>query len=106
MEKIIAMKRPNSFSELSFQEALELIRNKERDVKLKYGSPANFKFLVKWEKSEYDLATWEDEMTVKMLDCRHFLIEKYFYQNLSNNPEGKYGFLSAQIKENLLFIDR
>lgn len=44
MEKIIAMKRPNSLSGTQLPRGFRTDSNKERDVKLKYGSPANFSF--------------------------------------------------------------
>jgi hypothetical protein len=37
---------------------LNLIRSKERDLTLKFGDVENFKFLVKWEKSEYESSSW------------------------------------------------
>ena len=64
------------------------------------GDPNNFKFLVKWEFSSYNSATWEDELVVKIMDQDNFL-EKYLHKQeaIQNKSASKYNFLSRQRKQ-------
>ena len=43
------------------------MRDRDRSKRLTYRGANNFTFLVKWDYSSYRTATWEDELTVKLV---------------------------------------
>ncbi len=69
IEKILSMRMPyRQEQQISESDAFEILNKEERVKNLKFGDKSNFLFLIKWLKEEYYMATWEDELTVRLIN--------------------------------------
>jgi hypothetical protein len=80
IDKIIEIKFPKKHKHTSISDVLKIIESKSRmPIQERYGSPDNFKFLVKWKNRNYTGLSWEDEAVVmrsNVGEVRRFLAER------------------------------